>query len=351
MQLQKTAAPPPADESTPVKISVERPPSLDMTPEKIQRVLDDYKRNAIYPHWSRALEPVDTFKLNWNEAITSDLEMDDTPGRELVYRFDADRSLAAFGEPYTSWIEVWHKGERNRRVPLKIHAATVNTVSGSEQGRIMNLEYRDDGKNGDAKAGDFIYTNRFVPSSLQELRTSKQVHIQANVEAEGGATRVMTRDFGYTPRPPLEVERVTDAIVNGHLEVTLHVEVFEPGTYTIEANCMASDGETPIAYMREFYKLAAGKQKATLRFFGKIFHDKGFDGPYVIKDIRGFLRFFDTDEAPLWFSWENNHRTAAYNRAKLDAAEWDDEEKRQRIKGYEELLDEAVRAQRGQPRP
>lgn len=336
---QQTAVTPSGGESnvTPTTIRVDKPPELDMSPDKIRRVLEDYKRDAIYPSWSRPLDPADTYKLKWNAALTSDLEMDDRPGQETLYRFDADRGYVMFGEAYTSWIEVWHKGERNHRVPLKIQANIV----GVEQTRNMTLDYHDDGKDGDVKAGDLVYTNRFVPSSYDELKVARQVHIQAAVEAEGGATRLMTRDFVYTPRPPLEVESVTDAVVGGHLGVTLHVEVFEPGTYTLEANCFASDGETPISYVRQFFKLSAGKQTATLTFFGKIFHDKAVDGPYVIKDVRGFLRFLDTDENNLWFFWPQEHRTAAYSRSQFAPGEWDDQEKRDRIKGYEELLEQS----------
>lgn len=327
-------------------IEVERGPSLDLSAEKIERVLEDYKRDAIYPHWSRPLEPGDAYKLRWNQAITSDLDMDDRPGHETLYRFDADRAHVGFGEAYTSWIEVWQKGDRTRRVPITIHAASVHAVTGAAQGKVLDLAYRDDGQGGDEVAGDRIYTNRFVPSDHEELRAAQMVHVQANVEAEGGATRVMTRDFTYTPRPTVEIERVTDAIVGGHLAVTLHLEVFEPGTYTIEANCFAADGETPIAYVREFFQLGAGAQTATLRFFGKIFHDQGIDGPYVIRDVRGFLRFFDSDELNLWFMYGRDHVTARYLRSQLDPAEWDDEEKRERIKGYEQLLDEARRGGR-----
>jgi hypothetical protein len=322
-------------------IRVDGPPETDLSPEKIQRVLDDYRRDAIYPHWSRPLEPEDEYKLHWNRAITSDLDMDERPGHETLYRFDADRTHVGYAEAFTSWIEVFRKGERSKRVPIRIHAASVNAVGGDEQGKMIDLVYRDDGTGGDAVAGDLVYTNRFVPSEHEELRTSRLVQIQANVEAEGGATRAIVREFTYAPRPTLEVERVTDAIVDGHLAVTLHVEVFEAGTYTVEANCFAADGTTPIAYVREFAQLAAGKQQVTVKFFGKIFHDKGFDGPYVIRDVRGFLRFLDSGEMPIWFMWPHEHRTAPYPRAQLDPDEWDDPEKRARIQGYEELLEQA----------
>jgi hypothetical protein len=159
-----------------------------------------------------------SYKLRWNEPVEDLLPMDDRPGQETIYRFHADRAHVGHGEPLTSWIEVWHQGARDERLPVTIRAASVHAVSGAEQGKILDLVYRDDGQGGDAVAGDRIYTNRFVPSEHEELRVARLVHIQADVEA-AGATRVMVRDFTYTPRPVLESDAVSDAIVEGHLAI------------------------------------------------------------------------------------------------------------------------------------
>ena len=195
----------------------------------------------------------------------------------------------------------------------------------------MPLAYADDGQH--------RYRNRFVPSEHEELADAQQVRIAAEVEVEG-ERRMITRDFTYTPRPVLEILAIRDAVRDGSLVITLDVEVFEPGIHTIEANALSGDGEIPIGYVDTSATLAAGKTSVELIFFGKIFRDLAIDGPYLIRDLRGFRRDLDGGENLYW-SDGRAYPTRPYPRSDFSDQPWDSDEKREKIRSFEELIEQA----------
>ncbi len=306
------------------------PSQVVVSDARLAQVLAQYRHDAVYPPGSRPLDEGARYKLKWNAAIVSDLPF----ARGLSYHFAADRHHVTFGEPIISWIEVWQTGNEARRVPLFVRSAWVMTTSGAAQGRSVSLRYHDDGLDGDAVAGDLRYSNRLVPSEHDELRASRQVQLYADVEAAGMA-RPMIRDFTYAARPVLEVVHVSDELAAGSLRVTVDCEVFEPGLYTFEANLVSADDSLPIGYVDQSLPLAAGRQKVALVFFGRVLHDVGASGPYLVRDLRGFERFLDGSQANLWWAYAPTHRTRAYDVNDFSAAEWDAPEKQDKIRRLE----------------
>jgi uncharacterized protein DUF4784 len=308
------------------------------TEERLRRNLDEYKKVAVYPPWSRAFDRGTRQLLQWNKPSTVDLPMDDRPGRETTYHFDADRAHVAYGEAITSWIEVWKQGNPQERLPVTVENASVMATSGPHSGRTLELRYHDDGQDGDAVAGDLRYTNRFVPSSVPELKQSLQVHLMATVSCCDGVRRAFMRDFTYAPRQPLQIVGVGDGIRDGSLAISLAVDVVEAGVYAFEANLVSGDGMLPIGYSHMNYTLAPGRQSVDLMFFGRMFAQVGVDGPYQVRDIRGQLLFLDGSEQNLWFTYPTPYLTRAYRRSDFSAAEWDGPEKREKIAIMQKLI-------------
>jgi hypothetical protein len=318
--------------------------------EGLRQAMDDYKRAAIYPHWSRPHDAGSKGMLEWNKPFTEETMFGDDPSQGLTYVFDADKHHVAYGEVYTSWIEVWKKqpnGPR-QRVPISVVSAWVMSTGGPTQGRALALNYHDDGTDGDQRADDHRYTNQFIPAEVDKLKKAQQVRIEAIIEAEGEKRRIL-RDFTYAPRPTLNVLGVTDAASGGSLVVTLAVECFEQGLYTFQANLMSGDGQTAIAWSDQSYPLNAGRTSVTLTFFGKVIRDQAIAGPYLVRDIRGFERFLDNSEANLWFSYPNPHQTRAYDLTEFSDSEWNDDEKQQKLAGFQSLIDDTAAGRTGQP--
>ncbi|HEY5952625.1 MAG TPA: choice-of-anchor X domain-containing protein [Kofleriaceae bacterium] len=301
----------------------------------LEQSLADYKAVSVYPHWSRPHSAETIEKLEWNRTVVSDLPMDDRPGHETIYRFSADRWSVGYGEAFVSSIEVVTAGTQ-KRLPITVKEARLVSV---ERGRITSLRYHDDGQDGDAVAGDHRYSNRVVPSQLASLADkAQQVHIEAVVEA-GGVTRSVTRDFAYAPRKVAESVGATEHLQGGNLVVRLELDITEKGLYTFEANVLARDG-TPIVYGEKSYPLEPGKRTADIVMFGRALREKGLDGPYVVRDIRGMRRFVDTDEQNFFFTYAPTLTTRAYRHDEFSDAEWDEPERRDTIANFERLIEQ-----------
>jgi hypothetical protein len=306
--------------------------------ERLKQQYEDYKAGSIYPDWSYPLTPDQDFLLSWNAAVTNDLPVDDA--HRIFFRFDAEKGRVFAGEPYVSWAEAWtlEHGEK-KNLPVRFERAVVVLTSGPQQGDAFELSYRDDGLAPDVQAGDFRYSNRFVPSEHKELATASSARIEAIVEIDGQKRRFL-RDFVWAPRKVLEVVGEHDAIEDGSLVATLDCQVLEDGLYTIYGNLFAADGTTPIATSKRSYPLVAGRQRVELVFFGKVLNDQQVDGPYVLKDIHGLKRMGDDEYNNVWWQHAGEYRTHAYASADFSADEWNDPERRERLATFERVIHE-----------
>ena len=305
---------------------------------RTQKALDDYVSGALYPVSSRPHDDGTTYKLNWNEPAVSILPLSDDENKPTSYRFVSDKAHVGFGEALTSWIEAWEGSDPNKRVPLKISEAYVIFDSGPKQGPAVPLVYNDDGLEGDVKSGDRRYTNRFVPSSIPALRQSQQVHLAAVIEFNG-SRRMIIREFTYSPREVIKVLSVADSKgTDGSLTVSLSVDVKEKGLHSFEVNVMSGDGQTPIGWVEESRQLDVGAAVVDLKVFGKIFHEKGIDGPYLVRDIRGFIRILDGSEHNVWWHHDPTHLTKAYRTIDFSDKEWDAPEKTEKIGHMKKMI-------------
>ncbi|HWE30390.1 MAG TPA: choice-of-anchor X domain-containing protein [Polyangia bacterium] len=318
------------------------------TEERLRRNLDEYKKVAVYPPWSRPFTDGTKYLLSWNKPATSDLPMDDTPGKETTYHFDADRAHVAYGEAITSWIEVWKNGDPLHRLPITVEDAWVMGDVGPKTGRLVKLGYHDDGQDGDEVAGDGRYTNRLVPSQLAALKQATQVHLAATVSHDG-VRRMFVREFTYAPRKVVDVVGVSDSVRGGSLVVTLDVDVNERGTYDFEANLMSGDGAQPIGYTQMNFTLSPGRQNVDLLFFGRMFSERGVDGPFLVRDIRGLLLSLDGGESNIPFQYDTPYLTKPWRSAELSSSPWDAPEKGEKIATMEKLIADTAAGRIGGP--
>ena len=317
--------------------------------ERLKRNLDEYKKVAVYPPWSRRFDEGTKYLLAWNKPATSELPMSEKPGGETTYHFDADRAHVSYGEAITSWIEVWKSGDPTAHVPITVEDAWVMGDVGPKTGRLVKLSYHDDGQDGDEVAGDGRYTNRLVPSSVAQLKQATQVHLSATVSCCDGVRRMFVREFTYAPRKVVEVLGLSDGVRGGSLAVTLDVNVVERGTYDFEANLMSGDGARAIGYSQMNYTLSPGRQNVDLVFFGRMFGEAGVDGPYLVRDVRGMLLGLDGDEHNIPFTYDSTYLTRPWRSAEFSPAEWDAAEKRDKIAALERLIGQTAAGQIGGP--
>jgi hypothetical protein len=319
------------------------------TEERLKVNLSEYKKVAVYPPWSRPFSDGTRYLLQWNKPATSDLPMSEKPGHETTYHFDADRAHVGYGEAITSWIEVWQSGDEKKRVPITVQDAWVMADAGPSTGRVAKLSYHDDGQDGDEVAGDGRYTNRLVPSQVPALKQALQVHLSAVVSCCEGTRRMFVREFTYAPRKVVEILGVSDNLRNGSLAVTLDVNVIDRGTYDFEANLMSADCSVAIGYTQMNYTLSPGRQNVDLVFFGRMFSERGLDGPYLVRDVRGLLLSLDGGEHNIPFEYGTTYLTKPWRHAELSPSEWDAPEKREKIAAMEHLIADTASGKIGGP--
>ena len=137
-------------------------------------------------------------------------------------------------------------------------------------------------------------------TSLDLARTFPDHHgpIQLTVEFEWepGEMEEATLRIFSTPVAGIPAEftgRDGDRVEQGSLVVDVGVDVLQPGFYRIDGNLFAQSGE-PLAYASFKGELAAGETSVPLEFFGLLLRDLGVDGPYQVRDLRGYL-FLDAE--------------------------------------------------------
>lgn len=328
-------------------------PALDpamLSSAALREALERYQRDSVYPPGShRWSEETAGENLPWNRPFPVELPLDDRPGRETVSRFAADRHHVEYGAALTSTIEVWPAARPAERLPVSFRSATVEAAAIGRTG--ISLTYRDDGRDGDAVAGDHVYTNRIVPSAEDELAgAALRVRLQVDIEA-GGVNRLLYLDFTYAPRPLLDLVAVDTAARGGSLAIDLDLRVHAPGHYQFFADVLAADGATPIGWITPHWtELAKGSSRVELSLFGKVLRDRGIPGPYVIANLRAVRRAGEVDEG----AWWSDPRSFTTDRFALDdfsPEPWDGAERRDTIAALQASIAEQEAAERGAGQP
>jgi hypothetical protein len=189
---------------------------------------------------------------------------------------------------------------------------TLTAVDSKET--LASLVFHDDGQNGDADAGDLLYTASATLGA--ERRVAGQHHTElVAVFADGEKRTTVCNYFYFVPfaRP---TGTATDRIDGGQLVIDLEVEASEPAHgVDLQASLHTADGE-PFGLLEKTVDLTAGRQRIPLSFWGTLFHDLGVPGPYVLAHV--LLR------APALRGSEQRtavgYRTAAYPLTAFDAA-------------------------------
>lgn len=348
------AAPSPAPEPAARAVAALPTPSPRVDPldadmlssRSLREALAAYERESIYPPtshlWSeeRAGE-----RTPWNQPFPVEHLLDDRPGQETALRFASDRHHVEAGQALTSTIEVAPVARRSERLPIAFRSAIVEMAGAGRTG--IELVYRDDGKDGDAVAGDHVYTNRFVPADQRALAVARTVRLQVDLEA-GGVERLANLDFTYTPRPLLALAGATGTVHDGSLGVVLDLDVREPGAYQFDADVFAADGTTQIGWITERWReLPVGRARVELVLFGKVLRDRGIAGPYVIANLHAERRA-DDREVAMWWSDPRSFRTRAIGLDELSADAWDSEERSTALASMRQAIDAQERAERGE---
>ena len=151
-------------------------------------------------------------------------------------------------------------------------------------GSLPPIEAGDDGTNGDATAGDNIYTVLVRPTT----QDWGYVFVEARFTVDG-MEHVQRCNWFSTPYTVATFQDgISDRQNDGSLVVSVPVTITKPGYYTFAANLQEAGGDQRfVASASEGQRFEAGQHAVDFTFFGKIIRDKKIDGPYIVREIRG----------------------------------------------------------------
>lgn len=267
----------------------------------VQATAEGYRKLARYPLSS---SPIDTTQDPIAMKLTVNPRTALSSGREepslTVYS-----SAISFEAPEPIVLNAYlSRGES--RIKAKRIRGFIIDENGKE---IAVLKYRDNGKAGDALAGDGIYTASFAPPQGQERSYKGIYSVRVQAFTLDGEERVADTSFQYSAPDSQLTGHYEDQIVEGSLQIRAQVNVTARGRFHLEGTLYTMDGR-PIAWAQNALVLDPGLHYIPLTFYGLAMREKGLDGPYVLK----CLSLSTTTEMPNSKNRlaENVHTTGEY---------------------------------------
>jgi hypothetical protein len=321
------------------------PPQED---QRSRQASADWRRLNVYPPWSRPLTGTPA-ELVWNERFPLSQPLDESWGQGLHATLELDRHFAAPGTALTATVKVVKRSdEKEEAVPfvvrgeVQVHDQSHAGGDGPDRHwrAIQALDF--ERREGRAEA-------RFVPSQNEALAAR---HSDARVVAfvtagktsgpSGQIAMPLRRDFAYAATEPVVmVRKDSDRRGLAWLEVTLTVDVKEVLNSSVEAWLFNADGTVPVASYRGFLRpTRTGPQPLVLRFYAKALRDRGIDGPYSVRAIRGVATRPAADPAELFWQApaELAFVTGPYRAADFPATAWSDPAYHEQLRQFDDAI-------------
>ncbi|NNE06339.1 MAG: hypothetical protein HKN15_11510 [Xanthomonadales bacterium] len=259
------------------------PPAPNAEPQEAdtgetRSALEQYKERTRYPATTRRLSE-DSFDLlnpGARHENRQALPGEDALGWEVLYT--ADRFFVRGSEPVLVSLQLWHRGEAV--LPAQV-SLVANAEGGNGDAAPVRLAVQTDGK---------AATAVFEPDRQWSGYVGK-VRVRAQFSAEGLSSRSGELDFFFTGSeriPATFTGAFRDRLGDGDLLIDVGLDVKKEGVFRVEGNLFDANGQ-PFGWARFEGPLAPGASIATLRFYGLLFHDAQAQGPYTLRDLRGFL--------------------------------------------------------------
>jgi hypothetical protein len=222
-------------------------------------------------------------------------------------------------------------------------------------GTLQPVGAGDDGTNGDAVKGDGVYTFLLRPTGNDWGPMYFEVFFEVeglkhNQRVSWFSTPHVIAEFSGAPR---------DSLRNGHLIISVPVNVKKPGFFVIQANLQEKEGDQRMVASATWQgELTGGAQVVDLEFFGKVIRDQDINGPYVVRNIRGQRDNSGVTPAVLRKALESgqevpaqdhkeplfeymspgaDHTTQSYNAKDFSDKEWESADKDRRINYLQSL--------------
>lgn len=314
---------------------------------KLDETARFYRDTMTFPLWSRPADGSNQHITNWNRAISTDQTFaEDAAKQEIRARAELDRVFVGPGQAITVQVSASYVATGAPAPVDQVEAELQARAPGGEDWfavQPMPLTVQGSG-----------WTSSIIPSRISALRDAlRETRILIFIKV-GEFSRELTLDFRYAAGVPVIIKGIrAERVVEGSLELDLGVDLKQVATVALQATLFAADGQTAIAVFDDrFFPTQAGAQVFTARFFGKILHDRGIDGPYVLGAVHGYVYLRDQEPDQLFFEHPAEPKlvTAPHRASEFSADAFDSPELAARLAHYQAVRD-ALLAGRPPPPP
>ncbi|HEX5685590.1 MAG TPA: hypothetical protein VFY73_16335 [Ideonella sp.] len=313
--------------------------------ERARRTLDSYREATRYPHESRPLaEHPDQVHPNLPIATERPLREPGGPVIEGLTLRTTQERVYSQGDESVLFTVAAIDGE-GRTLPLQVPRAMAHEgATGARPSRVapMMVQFTDDGRSGDAVAGDNVLSFRLQPARDGFADLDGVIRVELALQS-GEHSGYAFFDVIHSPGTPAVWGAVVrEAVEAGSLNLYLPAQVMQPGRYVVTGRVDDADGR-PLALLSFNDELGVGPVEFKLQLFGKLVRDMQPTFPLVLRDVDAFLLKPDTfpDRALMPRRIGQVHRTKAYPLVAFSPAEWTSEERNRYLTEYGKDVQEA----------
>jgi hypothetical protein len=304
--------------------------------QRAQQTLASYQESTRYPFDSRpAREHADQWLTH--QIITNDLPLR-MPGTavapNLRVHTTQERVFASAGDSVA--LTVTATDDNGNVLPLRILSAVAHgATQAGGQAPVAQQAFVDDGTQGDAQAGDGVFSTRLIPASEGFATYAGLIRTELVVQS-GEQQGYVAFDVVYTPQAPATwTGPVREALDKGSLALYLAADVAQAGRYVVTGRVDDADGK-PFAYVSFNDELGAGAQEVVLTVYGRLVRDQKPAFPLTLHDVDGFLLKADAypDRALLAARDGTVYTTRKYGLAQFTDAAWSSDETARYVAEY-----------------
>ncbi len=265
--------------SAPPPVTTRRDPRADLAadfraiPEPrplAQLAVESYRERARYPGWSQpVLDGVDPIQRDWE--VTPGLSMPEDERPRL--RIRPARMSFEWPERVVVFASLEEEGRNLTPADLR---GEVRDERGNE---IAELDFRDDGRDGDERADDDLWTATLDSAGGGKSELKGAYLFEVTAQTGAGEPRSATSGFLYSvPLARLD-GRFRERVIDGNLVIEAGVHVERSARFHLEGTLGTEEGH-PLAWAQNALTLGPGDGWIPITFFGLALRESGRDGPY-----------------------------------------------------------------------
>jgi hypothetical protein len=255
------------------------------------------------------------------------------------------RVFVAAGEAVVFTIRAVDKDGQNLGLQVNRTLARGLSFQGSRAAPQIALAMDDGGQNGDAAAGDGIYSGILAPDRTGFASFNGTIRTELSYTVDGRPGSVLF-DIIYSPEVPATwTGPIRESLEGGALNFYLKANVTTPGRYVVSGRVDDAKGK-PFALVTFNDLLGQGSNEIRLTVVGKLLLDQQASLPLTLRDVDGYLlkENTDPDRALMQRIEGPAHVTKNYPLKSFSDTEWQSEERSRYLTEYGKDLDAAKAA-------